>query len=57
MGEKRTEMVKGVLFRQLFYSLVVHGSVVGYGRVKRDFFPQIHICEARATAATREDNV
>lgn len=37
--------------------VVIYGSIVGYGRIKRAFFPQIHICEAHAMAATREDNV
>ena len=37
--------------------VVIYGSIVGYGRIKRDVFPQIHICEAHAMVATREDNV
>lgn len=37
--------------------VVIYGSIVGYGKIKRDFFPQIHICEAHAMVATREDNV
>lgn len=36
--------------------VVIYDSIVGYGRNKRDFFPQIHICEAHAMVATREDN-
>lgn len=37
--------------------VIIYGRIVGYGRIKRDFFPQIHTCEARAMVATREDNV
>lgn len=42
---------------ELDLKLEIYGIIVGYNRIKRDFFFQILICEARAMVATREDNV
>lgn len=38
-------------------AVVTYGTIVDNDRIKRDFFFQIHICEARAMVATREGNV
>lgn len=37
-------------------AVVTYGTIVDNDRIKRDFFLQIHICEAHAMVATREGN-
>lgn len=65
VGKKHREMAKKCfdsyftvfMTPELDLTLVIYGTIVCCNRIKRDFFFQILICEARAMVATREDNV